>query len=237
MAKTINVNGLEVSYKAINEQDYICLTDMARHEESEATGYVITRFLSSKYTIEFMGIWERFNNPDFNVVEFYNIRNESGGHNYVLTAKKWLERTKAIGIISNTGRYGGTYAHKDIAFEFATWLSAEFKYYMITEFQRLKADEQKQLQWSATRELAKVNYHTQTSAIREHLIIPTLTEQQKLYKYTDEADLLNVALFGHTAKQWREANPDKAKIELEWVATHTIAQACESMVKFNQQGK
>ena len=209
MKNKLVINDLEIGYKKINQDDYICLTDMAKFDDPEHTGYVISRWLSSRYTVEFNGIWEKVNNPNFNVVEFYNIRNDSGSHNYVLTTKQWVEKTNAIGIIANAGRYGGTYAHKDIAFEFATWLSAEFKFWVITEFQRLKEQEQAQLQWTAKRELARLNYHLQTTAIAKHIIVPDLTEKQKLYKYTDEADMLNVVLFGKTAKEWRDENPDK----------------------------
>ena len=150
-----------------------------------------------------------FTYPDFNILEFEYIRNESRSQSFTISVSQWVERTNSIGIISSAGRYGGTYAHKDIAFEFATWLSAEFKYWIITEFQRLKEQEQKHLAWSAKRELAKVNYHLQTNAIAENLILPELTDKQKLYVYTDNADMLNVVLFGRTAKQWREENPDK----------------------------
>lgn len=159
--------------------------------------------------MEFIGIWETLHNPDFNYGEFAVIRNKSGLHNFKIGAKQFVEKTNAISIFAKEGRYGGTYAHKDIAFEFALWISAEFKVYFIAEFQRLKEQEQHQLQWSAKRELAKVNYHLQTKAISEYMIVPTLTEKQKLYTYTDEADLLNVVLFGKTAKEWRDQNPDK----------------------------
>jgi len=231
----ITVKDIEVSYKKVNQEDYICLTDMAKFDDPFKTGYVISRWLSSRYTIEFIGIWEKVYNPNFNVVEFYNIKNESGAHNYVLTAKQWIESTNAIGIISNAGRYGGTYAHRDIAFEFATWLSAEFKFWIITEFQRLKIAEQKQLQWSAKRELAKVNYHLQTQAITEHIIVPELTEKQKLFAYTDEADLLNVVLFGKTAKEWREQNPkiDHTKENMRDYATMHQLFVLSYMEQFN----
>ncbi|MDR0438186.1 MAG: KilA-N domain-containing protein [Bacteroidales bacterium] len=192
------------------KEEYVSLTDMARYRNAEATGYVISRWLSARYTIDFIGIWEKVNNPNFNVVEFNNIKNESGSNGYVLTSKQWIEKTNAIGITAKTGRYGGgTFAHKDIAFEFASWLSAEFKFYIIKEFQRLKEQEQKALGWSAKRELAKINYHIHTSAIKQNLIPAELTSQQTSIIYASEADVLNVALFGITAKQWREANPHK----------------------------
>lgn len=156
-----------------------------------------------------MGIWERVNNLNFNLTEFSYIRNESGSNGYVLSSKQWIEKTKAIGIISKAGRYGGTYAHKDIAFEFATWISPELKFYLIKEFQRLKETEQKQLGWDIKRQLTKINYGIHTDAIKENLIPPELTKQQVNFVYASEADLLNVALFGKTAKQWREENPGK----------------------------
>jgi hypothetical protein len=209
---TFEVQGITISHKRFNEDDFINLTDMAKFKDPEKTGHVIIKWLSTRYTIEFMGIWEKCNNPNFNVTEFGNIKNESGSQSFFLTTTQWKEKTNAIGIVSNAGRYGGTFAHKDIAFEFATWLSAEFKYYIIQEFQRLKVKEQAQLQWTARRELTKLNYHIHTDAIKEN-IVPTLTEQQKQFVYQDEADVLNVALFGFTAKQWRDKNPDKAKTE------------------------
>jgi hypothetical protein len=207
MAK-ISVHGTDVVMLSHRKEDYISLTDMAKYKNAEATGYVISRWLSARYTIDFVGIWEKVNNPDFNVVEFNNIKGESGSNGYVLTTKQWVERTNAIGIIAKPGRYNsGTYAHKDIAFEFASWISAEFKFYLIKEFQRLKEEEQKMLGWSAKRELAKINYHIHTDAIKRNLIPAKLTQQQTSIVYAGEADVLNVALFGMTAAQWREKNP------------------------------
>lgn len=170
---------------------------------------VISHWLSTRYTIEFMGIWERVSNPNFNLTEFSYIRNESGSNGYVLSAKQWIEKTGAIGIISKAGRYGGTFAHIDIAFEFATWISPELKFYLIKEFQRLKEEEQKQLGWDVKRQLTKINYRIHTDAIKENLIPPELTKQQMNIVYASEADLLNVALFGKTANQWRDENPSK----------------------------
>ena len=181
---------------------------MAKFKNAENTGLVISHWLSTRFAIDFLGIWEQINNPDFNLTEFSNIRFNAGSNGYVLSTKQWIERTNAIGIISSAGRYGGTYAHKDIAFEFGSWLSPEFKYYLIREYQRLKEEEQKQLGWSAKRELAKINYRIHTDAIKQNLIPPELTPAQKSFVYADEADMLNVAMFGVTAKQWREANPD-----------------------------
>jgi len=168
--------------------------------------------LSTRYTVEFMGVWEKINNPDFNVTEFSNIKNESGSNGYVLTSKQWIEKTNAIGIISKPGRYGGTYAHRDIAFEFATWLSPEFKFFLITEFQRLKSNEQQRLsqEWNLQRTLSKINYRIHTDAIKEQIIPKEVTNAQAAATYASEADILNVALFGMTAAEWRAKNPDKA---------------------------
>ena len=209
--ETINVQGTEIILLSHRKDDYISLTDMAKFKNAEATGYVISRWLSARYTIDFVGIWERINNSDFNVVEFNNIKNESGTNGFVLTSKQWIEKTNAIGIIAKPGRYGGgTFAHKDIAFEFASWLSAEFKYLLIIEFQRLKEDETRRLslEWNLQRTLSKINYRIHTDAIKEHIIPNIVTKEQITYAYAEEADLLNVALFGMTAKQWRDANPD-----------------------------
>lgn len=205
-SKEVIVRGIEVRYNHINDEDYICITDIAKAKNPEHSGIVIAHWLRNNSTIQYLGLWETLNNPNFNVTEFGNIKNQSGENAFVLTAQDWIKKTNAIGIISKTGRYGGTYAHKDIAFKFASWISVEFELYLIKEFQRLKIEEQKALEWSAKRELAKVNYHIHTDAIKEN-IVPTLTEEQLKYVYADEADLLNVALFGKTAAQWRKANP------------------------------
>lgn len=206
--KGVIVKGIEVRYNHINDEDYICITDIAKAKNPDHSGIVIAHWLRNNSTIQYLGLWETLNNPNFNVTEFGNIKNQSGENAFVLTAQDWIEKTNAIGIISKSGRYGGTYAHKDIAFKFASWISVEFELYLIKEFQRLKVEEQKALEWSAKRELAKVNYHIHTDAIKEN-IVPTLTEEQLKYVYADEADLLNVALFGKTAAQWRKENPDK----------------------------
>ncbi|GAP73329.1 KilA-N domain-containing protein [Candidatus Symbiothrix dinenymphae] len=207
--ETISVQGTEVILLSHQKSDYISLTDMAKFKNAEATGLVIAHWLRTRYTIDFMGIWETINNPVFNVTEFGNIKSESGSQSFVMTVKQWIEKTNAIGIISKPGRYdSGTFAHKDIAFEFASWISPEFKFYLIQEFQRLKEDEQKALGWSAKRELSKINYHIHTHAIAQHLIPQELTGQQLNFIYASEADVLNVAMFGITAKQWRDANPD-----------------------------
>lgn len=207
-ANKIDVEGTSIAVVKNQAEDYVSLTDMAKFKNPDATGLVISHWLSTRFAIDFLGIWEQINNPNFNVTEFSNIRFNAGSNGYVLSVKQWIERTNAIGIISSAGRYGGTYAHKDIAFEFGSWLSPEFKYYLIREYQRLKEQEQAQLGWSAKRELAKINYRIHTDAIKQNLIPPELTPQQKSFVYADEADMLNVAMFGQTAKEWREANPD-----------------------------
>lgn len=211
--KKIEVIGSDVTFYSEGSDEYISLTDLAKHKNAEYTGVVISHWLSTRYTVEFMGIWERVNNPHFNLTEFSYIRNESGSNGYVLSAKQWIKKTNAIGIISKAGRYGGTYAHKDIAFEFATWISPELKFYLIKEFQRLKEEEQKQLGWNVKRSLTKINYRIHTNAIKEKLIPSELTQQQINFIYASEADVLNMALFGKTAKQWRAENPeDKGNI-------------------------
>ena len=208
-SKKIAVKSTEVTVVSIKEQDYISLTDIAKHKNSNTTGLVISHWLSTRYTIDFMGLWEKMHNPDFNVTEFSNIRNESGSNGFVLSSKNWINSTNAIGIISKAGRYGGTYAHKDIAFEFASWISPEFKLYLIKEFQRLKEQEQGQLEWNVKRQLTKINYRIHTDAIKENLIPENLSKKQINFVYANEADVLNMALFGKTAKKWRDENPDK----------------------------
>ena len=205
--KKIKIKGNEITIVKSNQEDYISITDIAKYKNLEATGLVISHWLSTKYTIEFMGFWEKMHNPDFNVTEFSNIKNSSGSNGFILSSKNWINKTNAIGIISKAGRYGGTYAHKDIAFEFASWISAEFKLYIIKEFQRLKEEEQKQLGWDIRRNLTKINYQIHTDAVKKNLIPKNLSKKQISFVYASEADVLNVALFGKTAKQWRDANP------------------------------
>ncbi|MBK7889181.1 MAG: KilA-N domain-containing protein [Bacteroidetes bacterium] len=207
-SKIINVQGREIALISDKLNDYISLTDMARYRDAERSDYILQNWLRTRSTIEFCGLWEQFNNPNFNSIEFDGIRNQAGLNSFSLTPKRWIESTNATGIISKSGRYGGTFAHRDIAFEFATWISAEFKFYFIKEFQRLKADENDRLklEWNLQRTLAKVNYTLHTDAIKEKLIPATLSKDKINFVYADEADLLNVALFGITAKQWREAN-------------------------------
>ena len=205
MAK-INVQQTEITVIELNEKDYISLTDMVKNIENGLA--LIEKWLRNKNTIEFLGIWEEMYNPNFNSPEFEGIKNEAGLNRFILSVKQWTEKTNSIGIIAKAGRYGGTYAHKDIAFEFASWVSPQFKLYLIKEFDRLKAKEQEQLGWSVKRELSKLNYHIHTDAIKQNLIPPELTAKQKSFVYAEEADVLNVALFGITAKEWREGNPD-----------------------------
>lgn len=200
----LNVKDVSVSVVKVGNEDYISLTDMLKAKDGE---FFFSSWLRNRNTVEFLGIWEKINNPDFNCVEFDIIKSQAGLNSFRLSAKEWSEKTNAVGIVSKAGRYGGTYAHKDIAFEFAMWISPEFKVYLIREFQRLKEEEQKQLGWSAKRELAKINYRIHTDAIHQHLIPEALTSTQKSFIYADEADMLNVALFGKTAKEWRKANP------------------------------
>ena len=205
MAK-IKVEDTEIRIIQINDNDYISLTDMLRAKDGE---YFFYNWLRNRNTIEFLGIWEKVYNPNFNSVEFDRIKSQAGLNSFRLSSKEWTESTHAIGIVSKTGRYGGTYAHKDIAMEFAMWISPEFKVYLIREFQRLKEDEQKLLGWSAKRELSKINYRIHTDAIKQNLIPSELTNQQANIIYANEADVLNMALFGITAAQWRETNPNK----------------------------
>jgi hypothetical protein len=204
MAK-INVTGTDITVIQIEDSDYISLTDMAHSQMEE---HIIIKWLSLKSTIEYIGEWEILFNPHFNYTEFGTIRNSAGSNNFVLSVKQWLEKTDAIGITAKAGRYGGTYAHKDIAFHFGMWISPRFQLLLVKEFQRLKENEQKLLGWSAKRELAKINYHIHTDAIKHNLIPAELTPQQTSLIYANEADVLNVALFGMTAKEWREVNTD-----------------------------
>ena len=205
----INVQNTEVTVINFEAQDYISLTDMAGAKENESRAAdVIKNWLRNRYTIEFLGTWEMIHNPDFKVVEFDHFKMQSGLPSFVLSCSEWIEKTSAIGIVVKKGRYGGTYAHKDIAFEFGSAISVPFKLYLIEEFQRLKEEEQKLLGWSAKRELAKINYRIHTDAIKQNLIPQELTPAQKSFVYADEADMLNVAMFGKTAREWREENPD-----------------------------
>jgi KilA domain-containing protein len=205
---TIEVQGTSINILSQSTGDYISLTDMVRNFDGGSA--LIEQWLKNKDTVLFLGVWERINNPDFNSLEFEGIRNEAGRNSFFLSAKKWGNLTGAKGLIASAGRYGGTYAHKDIAFEFGSWLSPEFKLYLIKEFQRLKDDENDRLKlgWNLQRTLSKINYRIHTDAIRETLIPPAITKQRASLVYANEADLLNVALFGQTAKEWRDAHPD-----------------------------
>ena len=211
-SKKIIVQGSQISiilHKG--DDDFISLTDMAKFKDRETTGIVIAHWLSTKYTIQFIGAWEKLHNPNFNVTEFGNIRNEAGSNAFILSSSNWIQKTNAIGIRSSAGRYGGTFAHRDIAFEFATWLSPEFKLYLIKEFQRLKIEENEKLAlgWDVKRQLTKINYKIHTDAIKKHLIPPYISKQSANITYANEADVLNMALFGMTAKNWRDENPRK----------------------------
>jgi len=206
-SKKIEVQGNEITILTSKEQDFISLTDMVRNIENGLA--LIEKWLRNKNTIEFLGIWEEIYNPDFNSPEFEGIKNQAGLNRFVLSVKQWVTKTNSKGIIAKAGRYGGTYAHKDIAFEFASWISPKFKLYLIKEFQRLKDQERKQLGWDIRRNLTKINYRIHTDAIRENLVPPELSKSQINHIYATEADILNMALFGMTATMWQEANPDK----------------------------
>ncbi|NDV58088.1 KilA-N domain-containing protein [Bacteroides sp. 519] len=205
MAK-IRVQNADITIITFDDKDYISLTDMVRNIENGLS--LIEKWLRNKNTIEFLGIWEEMYNPHFNSPEFEGIKNEAGLNRFILSVKQWTERTNSKGIIAKAGRYGGTYAHKDIAFEFASWVSPQFKLYLLREFQRLKEQEQTQLGWSAKRELSKINYHIHTNAIKQNLIPQEITQQQASIIYANEADVLNVAMFGKTAMEWRDENPN-----------------------------
>jgi len=210
MSKTkLNINSLEVVLYKQNDEEFISLTDMAKFRDSERTNYIIQNWMRTRNTIEFLGLWEQLRNPNFKSIEFDAFKNEAGSNSFTLTPKKWIETTNSIGIISKSGRYGGTYAHKDIAFEFASWISPTFKLYLITEYQRLKEIETNKynLEWNVKRILSKTNYHIQTDAIKK-FIIPKkdYKKDNEWLLYAEEADLLNVALFDCTAKDWRESN-------------------------------
>lgn len=207
-ASKMTVLSQAVAIKQVDQQDYISLTDIARYRDADATDDLIRNWLRNRNTLEFVGLWEQLNNPDFNSVEFDGFKMQAGLNSFTLTPKQWIEKTAAIGIVSKRGRYGGTFAHVDIALEFAAWISVEFKLYLIKEFQRLKEDERKSLDWDVRRNLAKINYRIHTDAIKEHLIPAAVTPAQASHTYANEADVLNVALFGITARQWRDANPN-----------------------------
>ncbi len=204
----ITVLNMDISTSKFNEQDYICITDIAKYKADADANDIIRNWLRNRNTIEFLGIWEQLYNPGFKPVEFEGFKKEAGLNSFTMSPSKWIEATSSIGLVSKSGRYGGTYAHKDIAFEFASWVSVEFKIYLIKEFQRLKEQEFVQLGWDIRRNLAKMNYHIHTDAIKENLIPKEITPSQINFVYANEADILNVALFGMTAKEWRDKNTD-----------------------------
>ena len=220
----IKANGTEISVFLSSDQqnDYISLTDIAKYKNPADPRIVISNWLSSYSTIDFLAAWETLYNPNFNRMEFHTVRNEPG--RLVLTAKQWIERMNAIGITSHAGRYGGTYAHSDIAFEFASWISPEFKLYIIKDYQRLKTQEAEKLTsgWDSKRELSKINYRIHTAAIKEFLIAPELTPQEINYKYASEADMLNMALFGKTAKQWRDETGNKKETMRDYASVEQL---------------
>ncbi len=245
----INVEGSEISIIAIDNRDYISLTDLARYKNPIEPKDVIKNWLRAKTNIEFLALWEQMHNPNIKGVEIDTFKSEAGTHYFTMSPQRWIKETNAIGIISKSGNNGGTYAHPDIAFEFASWISPEFNLYLITEFERLKQNEsyQNKINWSVRRELAKTNYRIHTDSIKEN-IIPTLTEKQKLYVYANEADILNVALFGMTAKEWKDKNPnldgnmrDYANIlqlvilsNLENLNSEMIAQGIEQKIRLER---
>jgi hypothetical protein len=206
----ITVQGTEITIISDKNSDYISLTDIAMVKNPDANG-VIANWMRNRNTIEYLGIWEYLYNPHFKPLEFEGFKNEAGSNSFTLSPQKWIDSTNAIGIISKSGRYGGTFAHKDIAFKFASWISVEFELYVVKEFQRLKEDEQssKSLEWNLQRTLSKINYRIHTDAIKDEIIPTLVTKEQTMFVYANEADLLNVALFGKTAKQWRDENPNE----------------------------
>ena len=212
MANKNHIIVKNVSIRTINKDgfDYICITDIARQKNAEEPKDVIKNWMRQKNTLEYLGLWEKLNNPIFKGVEFDPLVSEAGSNSFTMSPSRWIQLTSAIGIITKSGAGGGTYAQRDIAFKFANWVSVEFELYLIKEYQRLKAEEQKQLGWSAKRELSKINYRIHTDAIKSNLIPNEITSAQASMIYAEEADVLNVALFGMTAKQWREANPNLA---------------------------
>ena len=202
----IVVDNTSITIISVNEDDYISLTDIAKHKSDDPIA-VISNWMRNRNTIEYLGIWECLYNPDFKPLEFEGFRKQAGLNAFTLSPQKWIRTTNAVGIISKSGRYGGTFAHKDIAFKFASWISVEFELYLIKEFQRLKQEEQKTLGWSVKRELSKINYHIHTDAVKNNLIPKEISVSQKSTIYAEEADVLNVAIFGMTAKEWRDNNP------------------------------
>lgn len=206
----LTVKDIDIKLSVINQDDYICLTDMAKFKSQDRTDHVLQNWLRNRNTIEFLGLWETIHNENFKPLEFEGFKSEAGLNSFVLTPQRWISTTNAKGLVSKSGRYGGTYAHKDLAFEFGSWLSSEFKLYLIKEFQRLKEDEALRLEqgWDIERYLAKVNYRIHTDAVKENLIPPDISKSKRNYIYASEADLMNIAVFGITAAEWRDKNPD-----------------------------
>jgi hypothetical protein len=204
---TINVKNTEIVFFKKEQEDYISLTDIAKVRDNRSE-VVIQNWMRTRMTIELLGLWETLYNPNFKHIEFDVFKNQAGLNAFVLSPTQWIEKTNAVGLVAKAGRYGGTFAHRDIAFEFASWISVEFKFYLIKEFQRLKEEEQKAIGWTAKRELAKINYYIHTSAVSRNLVPKELTKEQINFIYANEADVLNIALFGMTAKEWRDKNPD-----------------------------
>ena len=221
MNATFEVKGIQVRHQLVKDADYISLTDLAKYKSQEPNK-VIEHWMRNRGTFDYMAVWETLYNPNFNGERLNEMRMDSSTNTFMLSPQRWVEETNAIGIFSKAGKGGGTYAHKDIAFKFASWLSVEFELYVIKEFQRLKADEQKQLEWNAKRELSKINYRIQTDAIKMNLVVPKLTPQQIGFVYADEADRLNVALFGHTAAGWRKANPTLEGNVRDYASVHQL---------------
>ena len=210
--ETVTVEVTQIAVLTYRHDDYISLTDMAKYKNADIPGTVVSHWMSTVFSVNYMGLWEKMNNPDFNLTGFREVKDQLSEPGFALSPKQWIERTSAIGIVSKAGRYGGgTFAHRNIAFEFASWLSPEFKYFLISEFDRLKNDEvrQQSLEWNLQRTLSKLNYRVHTDAIKEQIIPKEVTRAQAAFVYASEADLLNVALFGMTATEWRTANPDK----------------------------
>jgi len=217
----IVVENTEIAVVSARESDYLSLTDIAKYKTDD-TSAVIANWIRNRNTLEYLGVWELLYNPDFKPLEFEGFKKQAGLNSFTLSPQKWVETTNAIGIIVKSGRYGGTYAHKDIAFKFASWISVEFELYVAKEFQRLKEEEQKQLGWSVKRELAKLNYHIHTDAIKQNLIPEELPASKISFIYANEADVLNVAMFGITAKEWRDANPDVKGIIRDYASINQL---------------
>ena len=242
MKETIHANGVDIGiYTSDFQNEYISITDIARYKSDEPTA-VIQNWMRGRDVIEFLGLWESLHNPEFKPLEFEGFKLQAGANAFTMSPKKWIESTNAIGIVSKSGRYGGTYAHSDIAFEFASWISPEFKLYIIKDYKRLKTEENSRLSlnWNLNRKLSKLNYRIHTDAIKENLIPPELTSIQISYTYASEADLLNVVLFGKTAKQWKETNSDKSGNIRDYASIHQLL-VLSNMESYNailiQKGK